>query len=492
MRGSIRKRGSTYTWYISVPDPVTGERRQRSKGGFRTKKACQEALNEALARLREGTFVRPSPRGLGAFLVDEWLPAVRPPRVRPSTWDSYRMAVERHIVPALGGVLLQGLTPAHLTAFYRTLLDDGRRDGRGGLAPKSVRNVHGVLHAALRDAVRWGYLPRNVATAADLPKGMTPEMHVWSPDQLRAFLEHLRGDPLYAAWLLLATTGMRRGEIAGLRWVDVDLDAGRVSPRRPRVVVNYKVVVSEPKTAKGRRSLALDPATVAALREHRTRQLQQRLAIGPRWQDSGLVFTWPDGRPIHPHRFSKWFEQHTRAASLPKIRLHDVRHSYATAALAAGVPAKVVSERLGHANIAITMDTYGHVLPGLDAQAAGTVARLILGDADQAPARPVDKRLTTGRKASGRGEEVKGEPAGQGLVRAGGFEPPRPRTPGPKPGASAVPPRSPWERVTRACRGGHPPAIPRAPAVAGPRTGAATGAASGTGPISARSPMRRW
>src|SRR5881396_2058891 len=173
---------------------------------------------------------------------------------------------------------------------------------------------------------------------------------------------------------------MRRGEVAGLRWPDVDLDAGRVSPRRPRVVVNYEVHISEPKTPKGRRSLALDPATVVALREHRASQAEQRLAVGPRWQDSGLVFTWPDGRPIHPQRFSKWFEQHTRAAGLPKIRLHDVRHSYATAALAAGIPAKVVSERLGHANIAITMDTYSHVLPGMDERAASTVARLILDD----------------------------------------------------------------------------------------------------------------
>jgi integrase len=426
MRGFVRKRGNTYTWYFDMPDPVTGKRKQHSKGGFRTKRECQEALNEALARLREGSFVRSSPRGLGTFLVDEWLPAVRPPRVRPSTWDSYRMAVERHIVPALGDVILQRLTPAHLTAFYRALLDDGRRDGRGGLAPKTVRNVHGVLHAAFRDAVRWGYLPRNVAAGADLPKGMAPEMRVWSPEQLRAFLEHVRSDTLYAAWLLFATTGMRRGEVAGLRWPDVDLEAARISPRRPRVVVNYEVVVSEPKTAKGRRSLALDPATVAALREHRTRQLEQRLAVGPRWQDSGLVFTWPDGRPIHPHRFSKWFEQHTRAAGLPRIRLHDVRHSYATAALAAGVPAKVVSERLGHANIAITMDTYSHVLPGLDAQAASTVARLILGPSEPGSDPSDDKPLTTGHRAADGGEEVKGGPAGQGVVRAGGFEPPRP------------------------------------------------------------------
>jgi integrase len=413
MRGSIRKRGRTYTWYLDVPDPATGRRRQRSKGGFRTKKECQDALSEALAALRSATFVDPSPRTLGGFLVEEWLPAVRPPRLRPSTWSSYQMNTEAHIVPALGVVALQRLGPAQLTAFYRTLLERGRRDGRGGLAPKTVRNIHGTMHAALQDAVRWGYVARNVANAVELPKGPTAEMQVWSPEQLRCFLDHVQADRLYAAWLLIATTGMRRGELAGLRWADVDLEAGRASPRRPRVVVDNEVVVSEPKTAKGRRSLALDPVTVAALRRHRAQQAEERIAAGPLWQDSGLVFTWPDGSPVHPQRFSSWFEQHARAAGLPRIRLHDVRHSYATAALAAGIPAKVVSERLGHANIAITMDTYSHVLPGLDEQAAGTVARLILGESGARQEPSVDKALTTGRQAPDRGEEVKGETAGQ-------------------------------------------------------------------------------
>jgi integrase len=203
-------------------------------------------------------------------------------------------------------------------------------------------------------------------------------MQVWTPEQLRAFLAHARHDHLYALWLLVVTTGMRRAELAGLRWVDIDLDAARLSPRRPRVVVNYVVHESEPKTRMSKRSLALDQATVAALLEHKARQEQDRADVGAARMDSGLVFTRPDGSPIHPDLITDWFRRLARGAALPPIRLHDVRHSYATAALAAGIPAKVVSERLGHATVAITLDVYSHVIPGMDAQAASAVASLIL------------------------------------------------------------------------------------------------------------------
>ena len=203
------------------------------------------------------------------------------------------------------------------------------------MAPKTVQNVHAILHRALKDAMRWGYAARNVADAVDPPRPASRTAGL-DAEQLRAFLSYVRDDRLYAAWLLVATTGLRRAELAGLRWLDVDLAAGRVSPRRPRVVVDYTVVESDAKTPKGRRSLALDPATLAALRAHQARQAEED---DHRQRLPGLRTCLHHARrsPIHPQRISAWFLQHTHAAGLPRIRLHDVRHSYATAALAAGI-----------------------------------------------------------------------------------------------------------------------------------------------------------
>jgi hypothetical protein len=254
--GWTRKRGSSWTWYIEdVPDPSTGRPRQVSKGGFRTRKEARDALLQAQAALRSGTFVEPSKRTVRSYLLEEWLPDNQPPRLRPSSYANYTIYTRTHVVPRLGDIELQRLTPSNLSAFYRALLTDARRDGQG-LAPKTVRNIHAMLHRALRDAVRLGYLVRNVADAVTPPRGASPELQVWTPEQLRAFLTHARHDRLYALWLLVATTGMRRAELAGLRWVDIDLAAARLSPRRPRVVVNYEVHESEPKTRMGKRSLA--------------------------------------------------------------------------------------------------------------------------------------------------------------------------------------------------------------------------------------------
>jgi integrase len=203
------------------------------------------------------------------------------------------------------------------------------------------------------------------------------ERGAWTADVLRRFLDHVRDDRLFSAWRLAASTGLRRGELLGLRWQDVDLDAGRVSVRQTLTTVGNKAAFGEPKTARCKRNLALDGVTIGVLRSWRTRQAEERLGFGPAWQDTGLVFSREDGSLIHPDTFSFWFERQVRAAGVSRIRFHDLRHTHATLALQAGVPAKVVSERLGHATVAFTLDVYSHVIPALQEDAAERIAALV-------------------------------------------------------------------------------------------------------------------
>lgn len=209
-------------------------------------------------------------------------------------------------------------------------------------------------------------------------------MKTWTADQVRAFLDHTAEHRLHAAFVLLATTGMRRAECLGLRWSDVDLAAGRVSISQTVIMVHHDIRVGAPKTARGRRTVALDPGTVIALREHRKRQAAERLLMGAGFTDHGLVFCRPDGGPLHPERFSRMFSRETAKIELPAIRLHDLRHTWATLALSAGEHPKVVQERLGHANVSITLDVYSHVSEGLHSDAASRVASIIFGSVSSA------------------------------------------------------------------------------------------------------------
>jgi integrase len=425
MRGGTRKRGSTWTWYINVVDPATDRRRQLTKGGFRTKRQAQAALNEAMAALRTDTFVEPSRLTLGAFLTDLWLPTVRA-AIRPNTWATYRIYAEAHVLPALGNVPLQALTAGHLNRLYIDLARHGRRDGRGGLKPKSVRHVHVLLHKALGDAVRWGLVIRNGADAADPPRIPRQARGVWSAEELRAFLASTRDDRLAAMWLLFVTTGMRRSELLGLPWRAVDLEAtpGRIAVVQVVVVVDRQpVVVAEAKTVSSRRQLALDPFTAAALKAHRVRQLVERLAWEAAWIDTGLVFTREDGQVLHPEHVTKRFARLVRDAGLPPITLHGVRHSYATAALAAGEPLKVVSERLGHASTSITANLYQHVLPSMDERTANAVANLILGDREEDAESSAVNPLSTGPSVHEAQEGGDARPSRSGGVSEPGLEP---------------------------------------------------------------------
>jgi integrase len=204
-------------------------------------------------------------------------------------------------------------------------------------------------------------------------------MSTWTADQLRAFLDHTAEDRLHAAFVVLATTGMRRGEALGLRWSDVDLTVGRASIVQTVIMVEHAVRIGSPKTPRSRRTVALDPGTVAVMRRHRQQQLEERLLMGAGFTDRGLVFCRPDGGPLHPERFSRTFAKEAARAGLPPIRLHDLRQTWATLALAAGLHPKIVQERLGHSNVSITLDIYSHVTEGLHSDAADRVAGIIFG-----------------------------------------------------------------------------------------------------------------
>jgi integrase len=355
----------------------TEERRRKTQAGFACRKDAEAVMNKIMTAVEERTYVVPSRITVREFLLREWLPAIKG-TVRPTTYASYTMHIEGHIVPALGSLQLSRLSAQAINAFYAKILANGRLQGKGSLSPATVRRVHATLHRAMKDAVRWSHLPVNPVDAADPPrgKGKQRDLPAWSAQQLASFLTHLKDDRLFAFWRLLSMTGCRRGEALGLRWEDLDVEAATITIRRALVPLGAEVILSEPKTNRGRRTIALDPVTLEILKAHAARQADEQSASNA-WSETGYIFTSGEGQPLDPHRTSKAFERHLRAAALPRIPLHGLRHTYATLALSSGVNPRIVSGRLGHSTVALTLDIYSHVLPQADQEAADRIAALI-------------------------------------------------------------------------------------------------------------------
>jgi len=366
-------------------------RRQEFHSGYATRKEAETELAKVAGAIAGGSHIEASKLKVDDFLYQHWLPTVRP-TVRATTYLSYLCHIEHHLAPALGQIPLQKLSPTRINALYAKLLNEPRvsrtlpknrkKDEKlRPLAPATVRRIHATLHRALRDAVRWNLIVRNPADAADPPRAVGcagAKVQVWSSSDLKRFLSFERASRFYPLWLLLLTTGMRRGEAMGLRWQDIDLDGGTIAICQTRVQLNYQTVTSTPKTQKGRRLVALDPATIkvlAALLGTRKKECAQE---GRCVEPTDIVFTDERGEPLHPSRCTHLFRLASKKAGVPQIRLHDLRHTHATLALSAGVHPKVVSERLGHANIGITLDTYSHCLPALSEEAACRVAALVV------------------------------------------------------------------------------------------------------------------
>ena len=390
-----------FAWFYVVDlgtDPASGKRRQQKRGGFRDQREAESALDTARREsLRRGRAA--PPRMLLGDYLDEWLDTRRM-SVGPARLHNDRCYIEQHIRPRLGGVPVRDVTPPKLNALYADIRDTGRIRGTGPLAPATVLRAHTILHKAFADAVRWGYLDHNPADAADPPSqrvttaARRASIRVWTPEQVTVFERLLaaHAPQLYGLWLLVALTGLRRSEVLGLRWTDVDLARGRLAIRQVVVKVGSTAQVKEaPKSEHGYRSLDIGPKLVAVLRVRRDEQERERTAA-PEWEDNDLVFCHPSRGPRGTPPGHWWYPDHpTRtiaklieASGLPRIRpLQDLRHTHASILLASGEPPKVVQERLGHHSTAFTQDTYQHLLPGMGAAAARRFEDLVL-DAQEA------------------------------------------------------------------------------------------------------------
>jgi integrase len=320
----------------------------------------------AIAEASRGIMVDGGPKTLGTFLTS-WLENSVRGSVRKSTYDRNESLCRIHIVPALGRKKLKTLGAQDVAGFYRRKLDDG-------CTPASVRKMHETLHKALKQAVRWGYMTRNPADDVDPPKAHAEEVHPLTQQEARRLLETVRGDRLEALYVIALHTGLRQGELLALRWGDLDLEARKLQVRRTVTKDGGKLTVGPTKTTKGRRTVRLTKDAVEALRRHLTRQLEEIDGLGDYFQENGLVFCTTKETIINPTNLRKRsFAPLLDKAGLPHMSFHQLRHTAATILLLKNVNPKIVSEMLGHANIAITLDTYSHVLPNMQDSAVAAM-----------------------------------------------------------------------------------------------------------------------
>ncbi len=372
MRGSIIKRGkSSYTIVLNLGnDPRTGKRKQQWVSVKGTKKDAEKRLSELFHQLDTGTFMRPTKTTLAEYL-ERWLKDYAWPNLAPRTAEGYETIVRQHLIPKLGNLSLTQLRPEHLQKYYSEMLSIGRCDRPGGLSAQTVRHHHTALHKALQTAVEWGLLNRNVADAIKPPRTQRPEMKTWDEDDITRFLEAAKETPYHCLFYLALFTGMRRSELLGLKWSDVDLILGEASVTRSlHHLRDGSIVFRSPKTAKGRRTVALPPSATLLLKEHRERQKLEQAMLGVLSGDDDLVFSHLDGKPLRPNTITRAWTILADRAGVKVIRLHDARHTHASLMLKQGIHPKIVQERLGHATIAVTLDTYSHVAPGLQEAAA--------------------------------------------------------------------------------------------------------------------------
>src|SRR5215203_1165487 len=367
--GSITKRRDGRWMARYTVQTAKGPKRKHIYG--RTRQEVAAKLAQAIADGNGGIELDPSNVTVGEYL-QRWLNDSVKGTVRLITFESYERLIRVHVLPAVGRIKLKALSPAHLQGLYRDRLDSG-------LSPCTVQRIHAVIHRALKQALRWGLVARNASEATDPPRAQRKEIHPLTPEQVRVLLKTAHGDRLEALYVLAITTGLRQGELFGLRWEDVDLAAGRLSVHQALTTPKGGRRLGPPKRSKSRRSVKLTAGAVKALTAHRDRQLEEREKLAELWNDHGFVFTTQVGTPLNRHNFfRRCYKPLLEEAGLPRsVRFHDLRHTCATLLLSKNVNPKIVQELLGHANISQTMDTYSHMLPDMQERAASAMDEIL-------------------------------------------------------------------------------------------------------------------
>ncbi len=373
MKGHIVKRGEdTWSLVFDLGRGEDGKRKQKWVTVRGTKREAEKELARLLHEAHTGTFVEPSRMTLAEYL-EYWLENYAQTKVSPKTFESYAEFIRLYIIPKLGQHKLAKLQVAHIQSYYTQMLTSGRLKRAGGLSAQSVLHQHRILRQALQQAVKWQFLGRNPADAVVAPRPDHREMRALTDRETAQLLKAAEGTRLYMPILLAITTGLRRGELLGLRWADMDLSTGVLSVRQSLGRTRSGMAFKPPKTAKSRRTVTLPAFVIEALERHRAVQNEERRLLGGAYQDQDLVAAEPDGQPQSPGALSRAFSKLIIAKRLPQVRFHDLRHSHATQLLKQGVHPKIVSERLGHSTIGLTLDTYSHVLPGMQEEAAKRV-----------------------------------------------------------------------------------------------------------------------
>lgn len=366
--GSIYQRGDGLWCTVVDLGYVNGKRKRKYIYG-KTRKEVAEKLKAVLRDQQLGLPIATERQTVEQFL-NRWLADVVQGAVGPRTYESYTTTVRLHIIPTLGRHELTKLSAQHIQALLRAKSNEG-------LSPASVRYIRSVLRIALNQAVRWNLIPRNVASLVVPPKAERHEARTFTPEEARQFLAAVRGDRLEALFTVALGLGMRQGEALGLHWSDVDLDNGTLRVRTALQRIGGKLTIVQPKTEKSKRTILLPAATVAALRAHRVRQMEERLVAGSQWEDHDLVFANTLGKPLEKANIGKRLKDLLAKAGLPPMRFHDLRHCCASLLLAQNVHPKVVQEILGHSQISMTLDLYSHVLPHVQREAADLMDRLL-------------------------------------------------------------------------------------------------------------------